>query len=131
MQWILQEFEDTRKMADALDQLHIPYSWHKVVPFVGDLTPEPKIQDPNAVVMFGSYTLWRYAKVNKLNPGVIKIRPFVHETPWQPFLLNGADALFLTIRDIPKKLPNDVEFGVDGRICGQSSSSSDHGHCNN
>ena len=107
MQWILQDFEDTRKMADALDRLEIPYTWHKVIPFVGELTPTPTIDDPNAVVMFGSYTLWRYALANDLKPGVFKIRPFVHETLWHPFLLNGADALFLTLRDIPKHLPDD------------------------
>lgn len=94
-------------MADALDRLEIPYTWHKVVPFVGELTPVPTIDDPNAVVMFGSYTLWRYAQANDLEPGVFKIRPFVHETPWHPFLLNGADALFLTLRDVPEQLPDD------------------------
>lgn len=107
MQWILQDFEDTRKMADALDRLEIPYTWHKVVPFIGELTPVPTINDPNAVVMFGSYTLWRYALANDLKPGVFKIRPFVHEEPWHPFLLNGADALFLTLRDVPEQLPDD------------------------
>lgn len=106
MQWILQDFEDTRKMADALDRLEIPCTWHKVVPFVGELTPTPTIDDPNAVVMFGSYTLWRYAKANDLKPGVFKIRPFVHEASWHPFLLNGADALFLTLRDVPKQFPD-------------------------
>ncbi len=59
MQWILQDFEDTRKLAVALDRLDIPYTWHKVVPFIGELTPNPIIKDPNDVVMFGSYTLWR------------------------------------------------------------------------
>ncbi|WP_299983890.1 ATP-grasp domain-containing protein [uncultured Ruegeria sp.] len=107
MQWILQDFEDTRKMAVALDRLDIPYTWHKVVPFIGELTPIPTINDPNAVVMFGSYTLWRYAQANDLKPGVFKIRPFVHEEPWHPFLLNGADALFLTLRDVPEQLPDD------------------------
>ncbi len=107
MQWILQDFEDTRKMADVLDRLEIPYTWHKVVPFIGELTPAPIINDPNAVVMFGSYTLWRYAQANDLKPGVFRIRPFVHEKRWHPFLLNGADALFLTLRDVPEKLPND------------------------
>lgn len=96
-------------MADALDRLEIPYTWHKVVPFIGELTPVPTIKDPNAVVMFGSYSLWRYAKDNDLKPGVFKIRPFVHEASWHPFLLNGADALFLTLRDVPQKLPNDGE----------------------
>lgn len=46
MQWILQAFEDTEKLATALDRLGIGYSWHKVVPFVGDLLPEPDIPDP-------------------------------------------------------------------------------------
>ncbi|MEP3629067.1 MAG: ATP-grasp domain-containing protein [Hyphomicrobiales bacterium] len=110
MQWILQDFEDTRKMADALDQLKIYYTWHKVVPFIGDLTPAPIIRNPNAVVMFGSYVLWRYAQSNNLKPGVFKIRPFVHETAWQPFLLNGADALFLTLRDVPEQFPDDEKY---------------------
>ena len=107
MQWILQAFEDTRKLAEALDRLEISYTWHKVVPFVGDLTPVPDIEDKNAVVMFGSYTLWRYAQANGLYPGVFRIRPFVHEVQWHPFLLNGADALFLTLRDVPQLLPDD------------------------
>lgn len=110
MQWLLQDFEDTRKLADALDRLAISYSWHKVVPFIGDLTPVPTIKDPNAVVMFGSYTLWRFANAKELKPGVFKIRPFVKEKPWHPFLLNGADALFLSVRDIPKRFPDDGKY---------------------
>lgn len=94
-------------MAEALDRLEIPYSWHKVVPFIGDLIPAPIVRDTNAVVMFGSYTLWRYAQAHDLKPGVFKIRPFVHEESWHPFLLNGPDALFLTLRDIPESLPDD------------------------
>lgn len=107
MHWLLQEFEDTHKLAEALDRLGIPYSWHKVVPFAGDLIPEPDIPITDAVVMFGSYTLWRYAKARGYRPGVFRLRPFVHEKSWQPFLLNGADALFLTIRDIPEQLADD------------------------
>lgn len=57
--------------------------------------------------MFGSYTLWRYAQANDLKPGVFKIRPFVHETSWHPFPVNGADALFLKLRDVPEQLPDD------------------------
>lgn len=107
MQWILQQFEDTEKLAQALDRLDIPYTWHKVVPFVGDLQPEPVIENKDAVVLFGSYTLWRYAQREDLSPGVFKIRPFVHEEPWHPYLLNGADALFLSLRDIPERLPKE------------------------
>jgi hypothetical protein len=104
MQWILQRFEDTGKLGEALDQLGISYTWHKVVPFVGDLVPEPVVADPDRVVLFGSYSLWRYAGTKGYRPGVFKLRPFVHEQAWHPFLLNGADALFLTLQEVPEKL---------------------------
>lgn len=107
MPWILQEFEDTRKLAEALERLGIQFSWHKVVPFVGDLMPEPAIEDPDDVILFGAYTLWRYARTHELQPGVFKVRPFVHEHAWHPFLLNGADAMFLTLRDVPTRLSED------------------------
>jgi hypothetical protein len=106
MQWLLQKFEDTQKLADALEQRGIAYTWHKVVPFVGDLVPEPAVGNPNKVVMFGAYTLWRYAQAKGLRPGVFKLRPFVYETAWHPYLLNGADAQFLTLQDIPHQLPS-------------------------
>ena len=31
----------------------------------------------------------------------------VHEEPWHPYVLNGADALFLSLRDIPDHLPKE------------------------
>lgn len=107
MQWILQEFEDTRKLADALDRVGLPYSWHKVVPFVGTLSPTPVIDDRKAVVLFGSYTLWRFAEAEGLHPGVFRIRPFVEEEPWHPVLLNGPGALFLELREVPDRLVDD------------------------
>jgi len=107
MQWILQDFEDTRKLAEALDRLEIGYTWHKVIPFVGELVPEPVVPDSNAVVMFGSYSLWRNVEANGYRPGVFKITPFVEEAVWHPYLLNGADALFLTLRDVPSRLDDD------------------------
>ncbi|MEL6480893.1 MAG: ATP-grasp domain-containing protein [Pseudomonadota bacterium] len=107
MQWILQEFEDTHRLGAALSRLGLPHSWHKVVPFVGDLLPEPVVEDPGAVILFGSYTLWRYAEAKGYRPGVFKLRPFVHEPAWHRHLLNGPDALFLPLRDVPARLAND------------------------
>ena len=107
MQWILQRFEDTGKLGEALDQLGISYTWHKVVPFVGDLVPEPVVADTDHVVLFGSYSLWRFAGSKGYRPGVFKLRPFVHEQDWHPFLLNGADALFLTLQEVPEKLADE------------------------
>lgn len=96
-------------MAEALDLLEVPYTWHKVVPFVGELAPEPVVNDANSVVLFGSYTLWKYAEAHKLKPGVFKINPFVREAAWRPFLLNGTDALFLALRDVPSNLSDTGE----------------------
>ena len=107
MQWILQEFEDTQRLKSVLEALGIPYSLHKVVPFVGALDPEPDIVNPDAVVLFGSYTLWRYASEHGLRPGVFRLRPFVEEIAWQPYLLNGKDALFLELNALPQALSNE------------------------
>jgi hypothetical protein len=107
MQWILDSYEDTDKLADAPRARGRHVSKHKVIPFVGDLTPAPEIADPSQVVLFGAYSLWRYAEKHELSPGVFRISPFVHEIPWQPFMLNGPDALIMPLRDIPQGLPNE------------------------
>ncbi|MEJ6395567.1 ATP-grasp domain-containing protein [Gymnodinialimonas sp. 2305UL16-5] len=107
MQWILKKFDDTEKLAPALDRLGLTYSWHKVVPFVGFIMPAPEIRDPKSVVFFGSYTLWRYAEAHNLEPGVFRIAPFLREAPWQDYLLNGPGARILTLCDVPAQLVDD------------------------
>jgi hypothetical protein len=98
------------RLAHSLDRLGIAYSWHKVVPFVADLISEPEARNPKAVVMFGAYTLWRYARAKGLSPGVFTIRPFVEEAPWAVYLLNGPGAKFCTAREIAEG------FADDGRL---------------
>lgn len=98
MQWILQEFEDTAKLAEVLDRNHLHYSLHKVVPFVGELDPVPQIKDPNEIIMFGSYSMRHYARKHGLAPGVFELRPFLHEHAWQPYLLNGLDSKVIEAR---------------------------------
>ena len=108
VQWILQEFEDTVRLANALDRLGLPYSFHRVVPFVGELDPAPIVTDPHSVVLFGSYTLWRAAAAHDYRPGVFTVRPFVNEKAWRPFLLNGPEARFLTLREAPERLADEA-----------------------
>ncbi len=62
MQWILQDIEDSHKLAEALDKSQVAFTLHTVIPFVGELMPEPTVNNPNAVVLFGSYILWRTAE---------------------------------------------------------------------
>ncbi|MGX9356339.1 ATP-grasp domain-containing protein [Roseobacteraceae bacterium S113] len=107
MQWILQDFEDTHKLAAALKRHGAAFSFHKVVPFIGTLEPAPVIADPKRTILFGSYTLWRYAEAAGLQPGVFRIQPFIDQTPWLPDLLNGADGRFIVLQDIPAQIEAD------------------------
>ncbi|WP_422064038.1 ATP-grasp domain-containing protein [Shimia sp.] len=92
---MLQDFEDTRKLGDTLLAMGRDFSWHKIVPFVGALTPEPVIKDKRSVVLFGAYSMWKYAESHALEPGVFRIEPFLRQDAWQPYLLNGPDALVI------------------------------------
>lgn len=107
MQWVLQKFEDTEKLSSALDRLGIAYTWHKVVPFVGELHPEPDVADPNAVVLFGSYSLWRMARKKNWSPGVFTIEPFLKQAAWAGHLLNG-DVRLLTVREAAELTADDT-----------------------
>ncbi|QIG71899.1 DUF4343 domain-containing protein [Rhizobium phage RHph_TM2_3B] len=90
MYWILQDFEDNHKLGDVLERMGKEYSYHKVVPFVGELMPKPtEIVELDRVVMFGSYSLRHYAKKHGLAPGVFKLNPYFDESRWWPYLLNG------------------------------------------
>ena len=73
MHWILQEnlFKESEwdTMVATLTRMDIPYSVHKVIPFIGELIPpaEPK---QKKVICFGSYSMRHVARENHWNPGV-------------------------------------------------------------
>jgi hypothetical protein len=99
MQWILQNYEDTSMLAETLTRQDVLHSFHKVIPFVGELLPEPVIEDPSKVVMFGSYSLRYYARKHGLTPGVFELRPFYDEKVWDNLLLNGPhNSTVMTVR---------------------------------
>jgi hypothetical protein len=95
MHWILQEnlFKESEweNLVSVLERFNIPYSVHKVVPFIGELVPpaEPK-QDK--VICMGSYSVRHSAKANGWNPGVYDLMPmnFVEQMKaWGPHMLNA------------------------------------------
>lgn len=79
MHWILQDnlFNESayQTLVDVLDRFRIPYSIHKVIPFVGELTPEPSFDTRNIICM-GSYSLRHSAKKFGWYPGVFDLEPF-------------------------------------------------------
>lgn len=72
MQWVLQtnifNEEGFDRLETALQRRELPYSVHKVIPFVGELDPEPVITEPKVIVM-GSYSMANYAQRKGWSPG--------------------------------------------------------------
>ena len=73
MHWIIQEnlFKENEweNLLATLERFDIPYSVHKVIPFVGELVPEPVI-DSAKVICFGSYSMRHTARNCQWAPGV-------------------------------------------------------------
>ena len=75
---------------DALSRLDVPYSEHKVVPFIGELEPALDIPHKN-VICIGSYSMRHIAKRMEWNPGVFDILDkdfLVQRDHWGSWLLN-------------------------------------------
>lgn len=105
MHWILQTnlFREAEwaNLVAALERFDLPYSVHKVVPFVGTLEPEPVLQAAKAVC-FGSYSMRHAAKAHGWTPGVYDLfdQDFLaQKAAWGERMLN-ADSRVMAFRDV-------------------------------
>jgi len=94
MHWILQDNlfneEAYQTLLDTLERFGLPHSIHKVIPFVGELVPEPELMTKNVICM-GSYSLRHAAKKAGWAPGVFDLEPFdftVQRARWGRHMLN-------------------------------------------
>jgi hypothetical protein len=106
MHWILQEnlFKETEwvDLVGALERFNIPYSVHKVVPFIGELIPPAEPTQKN-VICYGSYSMRHVAKENRWIPGVFDIfdQDFtVQLEHWGDLRLNH-DSQVMKFKDAP------------------------------
>ena len=104
MHWILQDnlFNEAayQVLLETLERFELPHSVHKVVPFVGELLPEPELSTKNVMCM-GSYSLRHAAKKYGWNPGVFDLEPMdfkVQRTIWGQEMLN-ADSKVVKFKD--------------------------------
>lgn len=104
MHWILQEnlFKESEwdTLTYTLERFTLPYSVHKVVPFIGELIPPPAPRAPK-VVCFGSYSMRHTAKKEGWKPGVYDL--FEHDfleqrSVWRDKMLN-YDSQVLPFKD--------------------------------
>jgi hypothetical protein len=95
MHWILQNNIFNEKewttLVGTLERFQLPYSVHKVVPFIGELIP-PAIPEAEKVICLGSYSMRHTAAAHGWNPGVYDI---IHQTfilqhsHWGDLMLNS------------------------------------------
>ena len=104
MHWILQSNfiheEKYEEMVQTLVRFGIPYSVHKVVPFVGELEPAPALSTTN-VICVGSYSMRHAAKQNAWTPGVFDLfdQNFnIQMRHWGRHMLN-ADSIVSMFKD--------------------------------
>lgn len=111
MHWILQNNLFNEKgwedLVACLERFNIPYSVHKVIPFIGQI--EPDANPDGKVICFGSYSLRHLAKEKGWFPGVYDLAPYTFEEQlkhWGDKMLN-ADSIVSRFEDA---VVNDIKF---------------------
>lgn len=103
MHWVLQEniFNEAAwgKLIETLERFNISYSEHKVIPFIGELVPEPP--PLKNVICFGSYSMRHTAKVNQWSPGVFDLfdSNFNEQMKHWGHLMLNADSIVCKFKD--------------------------------
>lgn len=104
MHWLLDEStfvgEESTKIHTALDRMGLPYSDHKVVPFIGELIP-PAAPTQSKVICIGRYSMRLTAKKYSWNPGVYDLFDYdfrLQRSHWGDQMLN-ADSLVVPFKD--------------------------------
>lgn len=95
MHWVLQEnmFKEAEyeTLVAALERFNLPYSIHKVIPFIGELEPPVKPL-ADKVICLGSYSMRHAAKREGWSPGVydlIEQNFTVQLAHWGDLMLNA------------------------------------------
>lgn len=94
MHWILQanlfRENEWETLVNTLERMGLPYSVHKVIPFIGELEPPADVND-SQVICFGSYSMRHTAKKMGWTPGVYDLfdQDFeVQKAHWGERMLN-------------------------------------------
>jgi len=94
MHWVLQNnlFNEQayETLLELLVRYELPHSIHKVIPFIGEITPAPELHTTNVICM-GSYSLRHTAKKYGWRPGVFDLEAqdfTVQLDKWGDHMLN-------------------------------------------
>jgi len=108
MWWVIQNNlyseEGFEKLLAALDRFGLPYSIHKVIPFIGLLEPEA-YPPPGPVIVMGSVSMSYHAQKRGWKPGTFLNDNFnfvVQHDHWGDRMLN-YDARVVRFADVPEQ----------------------------
>jgi hypothetical protein len=107
MYWVIQENlfheEGMEEFIRVLERMDLPHSFHKVVPFSGELIPP--VSPPNPVIAIGAYSMLNYARMRSWFPGVFTNGNFdfmIWRHNWKEHCLN-VDAKIYPFALVPKQ----------------------------
>jgi ATP-grasp domain, R2K clade family 3 len=121
MHWILQNniFSETGwdTLVETLIRFNIPFSEHKVVPFIGELQPEAQPDSEN-VICFGSYAMRHIANRKAWRPGVFDVASVTfleQKQRWGKLMLN-YDGEVVEFKDAVLEQPKFVRPIDDSKV---------------
>lgn len=103
------------KLLEALTRLELPFSIHKIIPFVGNISPD--INPKGKVFVFGSYSLAYLANRKKWSPGAVldNLDYEIQKKHWKNNMLN-YDASIHCLEHVPfQKNPFFIRPTDDGK----------------
>jgi len=107
-----------QRLVDALERLGVSYSVHKVIPFVGDLDPDPTDLPDGPKIVMGSYSMAFFAQRKGWLPGSFSSPrlDFVQQLPrWGKRMLNW-DSKVYRLEEVPEqKVPFFIRPTLDSK----------------
>ena len=104
MYWVLQHNlfreEGFRRLLNTLKRLDIPHSTHKVIPFIGALSPAIDPEDEDARVEFDENTVVPFPEGPKIVMGSYSMARYARKHGWTPGSFDSANL------DFEKQLPH-------------------------
>jgi hypothetical protein len=93
LHWVIQDNIHKERGYDelirVLEVMDFPYSFHKVIPFVGNIEPDAHFKNP--VICIGSYSMRHVAMKKQWRPGVFDMKMYNHMVcalHWKHHMLN-------------------------------------------
>lgn len=114
MHWIIEDNKEsytTQAIIEALEELSVPYSTHKIIPFIGEILGDMP-EANQKVTCYGPYSMRNYLKKYNYQPGTYDLEDMdfnVQMHYWGDNMLN-SDSKVLKFKDIQEWPSDEARF---------------------